>query len=69
VLENRVLRRLFGSKKDKIKGEWRKLHDEELNDTYCSPHITQVMKSSSMRKAEHVARTREMCKQDFGGKT
>jgi hypothetical protein len=69
VLENRVLRIIFGSKKDKIKGEWRKLHNEELNDMYCSPHIIQVIKSRSMRWVGHVAHSREMCKQDFGGET
>jgi len=39
VLENRVLRRIFGPKRDKVKGEWRKLHNEELNDLYCSHNI------------------------------
>ena len=39
VFENRVLRRVFGPKRDEVTGEWRKLHNEELNDLYCSPHI------------------------------
>ena len=39
VFENRVLRRIFGPKKDGVKGEWRKLHNEELNDLYSSPNI------------------------------
>jgi len=39
VLENRVLRRVFGPKRDEVTGEWRKLHNEELNDLYCSPNI------------------------------
>jgi len=69
VLENRVLRRIFWSKRDKIKGEWRKLHNEELNDVYCSPHIIQAIKLRRMRFAGHVAHTREMCKQGFGGET
>jgi len=39
VFENRVLRRIFGSKRDEVTGEWRKLHNEELNDLYCPPNI------------------------------
>ena len=39
VFENRVLRRAFGSKRDEVTGKWRKLHNEELNDLYCSPNI------------------------------
>ena len=39
VFENRVLRRVFGPKRDEVTGEWRKLHNEELSDLYCSPHI------------------------------
>ena len=44
VFENRVPRRIFGSKRDKVTGEWRKLYSEELNDLYCSPNIIQVIK-------------------------
>ena len=42
VFENRVLRRMFGPKRAEVTGEWRKLHNEELNDLYCSPNIVQV---------------------------
>jgi hypothetical protein len=42
VFENRVLRRIFGTRKDEVPGEWRKLH-EELNDLYCSPNIVRVI--------------------------
>ena len=44
VYENKVLRRIFGPRRDKITGEWRRLHNEELNDLYCSPNIVQVIK-------------------------
>jgi len=44
VFENRVLRRIFGSKRDEITGEWGKLHNEELNDLYSSPNIVRVIK-------------------------
>ena len=56
VFENRVLRRIFGPNRDEVTGEWRKLHNEELNDLYCSPNIVRVMKSRRMRLAGHVAR-------------
>jgi len=44
MLENAVLRRMFGPKMDEVKGEWRKLHKEELNNLYCSPSIVRVFK-------------------------
>ena len=56
VFENRVLRRIFGPKRDEVTGEWRKLHNEELNDLYCSPKFVRVIKSRRMRWAGHVAR-------------
>ena len=57
MFENRVLRRIFGPKRDEVTGEWRKLHNEELNDLYCSPNIVRAIKSRRMRWAGHVART------------
>jgi hypothetical protein len=56
VLENRVLRRIFGPKRDEVTGEWRRPHDWELNDLYSSPNISRVMKSRRMRWAGHVVR-------------
>jgi len=55
VFENRVLRRIFGPKRDEVTGEWRKLHKVVLNDLYCSPNIIRVIKSRRMRWAGHVA--------------
>jgi hypothetical protein len=55
VFENRVLRRIFGTKKDEVTGEWRKLHNEELNNLYSSPNIVRVIKSRRLRWAGHVA--------------
>jgi hypothetical protein len=55
VFENRVLRRIFGPKRDVVTGEWRKLHNEELNDLYSSPNIIRVIKLSRMRWVGHVA--------------
>jgi len=54
-----VLRGLFGVKRDEVTGEWRKLHNEELNDLYSSPNIVRVIKSRRMRWAGHVARVEE----------
>jgi len=54
VFENMVLRRIFGPRRDEVAGEWRKLHNEELNDLYSSPNIVRVIKSRRMRWAGHV---------------
>jgi hypothetical protein len=51
-----VLRRIFGSKRDEVTGEWRKLHNEELHDLYSSPSIIRMVKARRMRWAGHVAR-------------
>jgi hypothetical protein len=55
VFENRVLRRIFGPKRDEETGEWRRLHNEELNDLYSSPNIIPVMKLRRMRWTGHIA--------------
>jgi hypothetical protein len=54
-----VLRRIFGPRRDEVTGEWRRLHNEELNDLYCSPNIVRVIKWRRMRWAGHVARVVE----------
>jgi hypothetical protein len=59
VFENRVMRRIFGPKRDEGTGEWRNLRNEELNDLYSSPNIVRVLKSRRMRWAGHVARMGE----------
>ena len=59
MFENRVLKRIFGPKRDDVTRECRKLHKEELNDLYCSPNIVQVIKSRRMRWVGHVARMGE----------
>jgi len=60
VFENRVLRRVFGSKRDEITGEWRKLHNEEFRDLYSLPNIVWVVKSRRMKWAGHVVRMGEV---------
>jgi hypothetical protein len=59
VFENKVLRRIFGPKRDEVTGEWRKLHNEDLRDLYSSPSIIRIMTSRRMRWAGHVARMGE----------
>jgi hypothetical protein len=59
MFENRVLRRIFGRKRDEIIGEWRKLRNEELHYLYSSPNIIRQTKSRKMRLAGHVARMGE----------
>ena len=59
VFENRVLRGIFGLKRDEVTGEWRKLHKEDLNNLYCSPNIVRVFKLRRMRWEGNVARMGE----------
>jgi len=63
VFENRMLRRIFGPKKDEVTGERKKPYNEKLNDLYCSPNIVRVVTSRRMRWVGHVARMgrRELC--------
>jgi hypothetical protein len=58
-----VLRGIFGAKRDEVTGEWRKIHNEELNNLYCSPNIVRVIKLRRMRWAGHIAcmRRGEVC--------
>jgi hypothetical protein len=59
VFENRVLRRIFGPKRDEVTGGWKKLHNEELHSLYSSPSIIIINKSRRMRWARHLARRGE----------
>jgi hypothetical protein len=56
VFENRVLRKIFGPRRDELIAGWKELHNEELHSLYCSPSIIRIIKSSRMRWAGHVAR-------------
>jgi hypothetical protein len=56
VFENKVLRRMFGPKRDEVTGDWRKVHNKELHDLYSSPSIIRIIKSRTMRWTGHVAR-------------
>jgi hypothetical protein len=69
VFENRVLRRIFGPKRDEVTGEWRKLHGEKLHNLYSSPNIIRQVESRRMRWVEHVAHMEEVRSiQSFSGK-
>jgi hypothetical protein len=68
MFENRVLRRIFGPKREEVTGVWRKLHNEELHNLYYSPNIIRKIKSSMMKWAGHVARMGEKnVVEDIGG--
>jgi hypothetical protein len=62
MFENRVLRRIFGPKRDEVTGDWRKLHNEELHNLYSSPYIIRMIKSWGIIWAEHAARMGEKVK-------
>jgi hypothetical protein len=68
VSENRVLRRIFGPKRDEVTGQWRKLHNEELHILHFSATIIKQIKSRRMRWARHVARMGKECVHGFDGK-
>jgi hypothetical protein len=55
VFENRMLRRIFGLKRDEVTGDWRKLHNEEFHNLYSSPNIIRMIKSRKMGMTAHVA--------------
>jgi hypothetical protein len=59
MFENKVLRRIFGPKRDEVTGEWRQLHNEEVHDLFSSPNIIRIIKSKRLRWAENVARMEE----------
>jgi hypothetical protein len=59
MFENKMLRRIFGPKRDEVTGGWRKLHTEELHVLYSSPNIIRIIKSRGMRRVGHVARMGE----------
>jgi len=67
LFENRVLRRIFGRKRDEVTREWRRLHNGELNDVFFSLNVSRVIKSRRMRRAGHVACVGD--RKGFGGET
>jgi hypothetical protein len=68
VFENRVLRGIFGPRRDEVTGGWRKLHNGELHNLYSFPSIIRMIKSRRMKWVGHVARMGEECILDIGGK-
>jgi len=60
VLENSGLRRIFGTEKEEVAGDWRRLHNEELHNSYASPNVVRMVKSRRMRWARHAVCVREM---------
>ena len=68
VFENRVLRRIFGPKRDEITGEWRRLHNKELYAVFFSPNIIRVIKSRRLRWAWHLACMEERCNRVLMGR-
>jgi hypothetical protein len=66
VFENKVLRTIFGHERDEVRGESKKLHNEELSVVYCTPNIIRVINSRRMRWAEHVAHMGERRIRSFG---
>ena len=69
MFENRVLRRIFGPKRDEVTGDWRKLHNEKLNDLYSLPNIVRKTKPRTVRWVGHVARMGDRHMEGFGGET
>jgi len=69
VFENRVLRKISGTERDRVTGEWRRLHNEELNDLYSTPSIIWAIKKSDMSGACGTYGRQEECIQGFGGET
>ena len=67
MFENRVLREISGPKRGEVTGNWRRLHNEELNVLYSAPTIIRVIKSRRIGLAVHVARMGERCIEVFGG--
>jgi len=61
MFENRMLRTVFGPKRDEVTGEWRKLHNEDLNDLYSSPNTVRLIKSRRMRWVGHLSRMGRRC--------
>jgi len=69
AFENRMLREIFGSEKEEVRGDWRQLHNEELRDLCCSPDIIRVTTSRGVIQMGSDKYGKEICVQDFGGET